>query len=97
LLRAGAAPALAPGSVYNVGRDEGITIRELVARVRGVVGTRGSVEFGARPDDANELVELVPDVAAARRDLGFVPAVSLEEGIRRTAEWMRQQPRGVPA
>ena len=29
--------------------------------------------------------------AKARRDLGFVPAVSFEEGIRRTVQWLRNQ------
>lgn len=30
------------------------------------------------------------DIARARRELGYVPAVSLDEGLRRTAEWYRE-------
>ena len=33
-------------------------------------------------------VELrIPSIEKAKRELGFNPKVSLEEGIRRTAEW----------
>jgi nucleoside-diphosphate-sugar epimerase len=31
------------------------------------------------------------DMARARRELGFAPAVDLVEGIRRTADWYRRQ------
>lgn len=30
------------------------------------------------------------DVSAARRDLGFVPAIPMEEGLRRTEKWVRE-------
>ena len=29
------------------------------------------------------------DISAARRDLGYAPAVSIEEGLRRLTEWFR--------
>jgi nucleoside-diphosphate-sugar epimerase len=32
------------------------------------------------------------DIRAARRDLGYVPAVSIEEGLRRLATWWRERP-----
>ncbi len=32
------------------------------------------------------------DISAARRDLGYEPIVSIDEGLRRLAEWLRTQP-----
>jgi nucleoside-diphosphate-sugar epimerase len=29
------------------------------------------------------------DISAARRDLGYVPRVSTEEGMRRLGEWLK--------
>jgi nucleoside-diphosphate-sugar epimerase len=29
------------------------------------------------------------DISAARRDLGYVPAVSIDEGLQRLAAWWR--------
>jgi nucleoside-diphosphate-sugar epimerase len=31
------------------------------------------------------------DIARAREELGFVPRVGLEDGMRQTAEWYRMQ------
>jgi nucleoside-diphosphate-sugar epimerase len=31
------------------------------------------------------------DISRARRELGFAPAVDLETGLRRTADWYRQE------
>jgi nucleoside-diphosphate-sugar epimerase len=90
LLRLAGVTTQTPGSIYNIGSDQGLSIRELVARAAAVVGRAGDVEFGAIEYDANELFELVPDISSARRDLDFAPATSLDEGLRRTAEWIRR-------
>jgi nucleoside-diphosphate-sugar epimerase len=34
------------------------------------------------------------DISAARRDLGYRPEVSTEEGLRRLAEWLTDQNTG---
>jgi nucleoside-diphosphate-sugar epimerase len=42
----------------------------------------------ARPGD---VVHSQADISAARRDLGFEPAIDFEEGLRRTLEWYREK------
>ena len=37
------------------------------------------------------------DITAARRDLGYEPRVSLEEGLRRLAVWLRERDERVTA
>ncbi len=34
------------------------------------------------------------DLGAARRDLGYVPCVGVEEGLRRLAAWLKEQEAG---
>jgi UDP-glucose 4-epimerase len=42
-----------------------------------------------RPD-ASEVLELVSSPVLAEKLLGWRPAVTLEEGVRRTADWLSQ-------
>ena len=58
-----------------------------------VLDTLGRI-LGERPDAvhveerAGDIRHSQADIAAARRDLGFEPRVGLEEGLRRTVEWL---------
>lgn len=74
----------APGTVYNVGSEEGVSIADLARRVDRVLGGAG-VEVLGRPDPAWNPGRYVPSTAAIRRDLGVAPTVELDEAIRRTA------------
>jgi len=49
----------------------------------------GRLMFGARPTRPDDLRELVPDVAAARRDLGFEARTPFADGLARTVAWAR--------
>ena len=78
-----------PGEVYNLGGDQYHTIEELSDLTLKVTGAASSlVEYR----DAEVLTTRVKkvDVTKAVRDLGHKTTVTLEEGIRRTAAWMRE-------
>jgi dTDP-glucose 4,6-dehydratase len=83
-----------PGEVYNIGGDGYHTIEELSDTVLRVTGADPSlVEYR----DAEVLTTRIKrvDVAKAVHDLGLTTTVSLEEGVRRTVEWMRDVYREV--
>lgn len=61
---------------------------ELAARLLNVEFEIETEEKRVRPADA-EVEVLLSDPAAARELLGWEPTVSLEDGIIRTAEWMK--------
>lgn len=79
------------GEVYNVGSGEGVTVRALCEMVAAAVGNGalGRIRFGALPYRPDEVWEMVADIGAARRDLGFAPRVPLREGLERTVAWYR--------
>ncbi len=80
------------GEVTNVGRGSAVTIGRLAEMLVEMVdpdATIESVEERVRPD-RSEVMQLVCDNSKAKESLGWEPTVSLEEGLRRTVEFVRE-------
>lgn len=73
-----------PVAIYHIGTDREVRIRELAQLVARAAGREIRVVPG--PLAAGGTARRCPDVRKLAR-LGFSPAVSLEDGVRRTAEW----------
>ena len=81
---------------YNVGSDAEISIGDLAATVAEVLGGTDGVRIAGTPQPGVAPQRYVPDVSRAMSELGLRSTVSLEEGIRRTAEWHRRsRPEGT--
>lgn len=81
----------AVGLTINIGSGREITIRELVNVIAKMVGKPSVIAKDrqrVRPKNS-EVDRLVADNSVARKVLGWKPAVSLEEGLAQTAEWMQ--------
>ena len=72
------------GGVFNVGTGEETSVLDLYELCRRVAGS--GLEAEEAPPRLGELQRSVLDVSRAKRDLGWSPEVSLEEGLRRTWE-----------
>jgi len=75
--------------VYNVGSGSPIRVRTLVESIAAQVGGNAleRVSFGAVPYRDGDPTDLFADITAARRDLGYEPAISLADGLARTVAW----------
>jgi dTDP-glucose 4,6-dehydratase len=73
-----------PGPV-NIGNPHEVTILDLATTIRDLASSRSPVTFVERPVDDPSM--RCPDTTLARESLGWEPAVSCEEGLRRTIEW----------
>ena len=71
-----------PGSTYNIGSDEELTVRQLGAAITG-----GAVEDGELVADRpfNDCRYWIDD--AKVRALGWTPRVAFADGLARTREW----------
>ena len=72
----------------NVGVGEDVTIKELADLVRGVVGFPGEITWNTEMPDGTPRKLL--DVSGIT-ELGWKAKTSLEDGIRKTYEWFKQQ------
>lgn len=81
LMRAAVAPS-AVGKVYNIGSGTSTTILDLVHHLNSLLGTR--IEPVHVPPRAGDIRFSQADISRARRDLGFEPNISFEEGLKRT-------------
>jgi UDP-glucose 4-epimerase len=75
------------GRVYNVGTGRSVTVLDLVAVLNKLLGT--SLVPGHGPPRAGDVRHSRADISRARRELGYEPAVSFEEGLRQTLDWYR--------
>ena len=73
----------------HIGNPEEVTVLELAEQVQEAVGRHPGIEFLPRPVDDPTVRR--PDTTLASQVLGWNAEVSLEEGLRRTAPWFRQQ------
>ena len=81
----------AVGETIQLGTGRTTSIGDLVKLAAGLLNVEFEIETDEkriRPAEA-EVEVLLADPAVARELLGWEPAVSLEDGILRTAEWMR--------
>ena len=80
------------GQVFNLGTGMEVSIEELAKRVQAQVGKEVVVEVDPdrlRPD-RSEVQRLVADSSKARQVLGWEPKLSLDEGLKRTVDWIRE-------
>lgn len=80
------------GEVINIGSGREISVGDLVELLFEVTGRRKElvVEDERLRPTGSEVHRLLCDNARARDWAGWKPEVSLEEGLRATAEWVRQ-------
>lgn len=80
------------GKTINLGSGREVSIRDLVSLIAELIGKPVSIETDEqriRPR-LSEVERLVADNSIARNLLGWEPIVSLNEGLQRTIEWIRE-------
>lgn len=84
----------AVGEVINIGTGREISIGALAEKIFDILGRAPEIitdEKRLRPEKS-EVFRLIADGRKARRVLGWEPRVTLEEGLARTIDWIRDNP-----
>ncbi|WP_322507467.1 NAD-dependent epimerase/dehydratase family protein [Anaerolinea sp.] len=76
------------GRVYNLGSGKGTTVNELFQRLKAITGYSGMPNYA--PAKLGETFKIYLNAQRAKEELGWVPTISLEEGLRNTVEYTKQ-------
>ena len=77
-----------PGRIYNVGSENAVSIAELAERCAALRTPPSAVTVLGHPDGL-PAPRYLPDTARARRELGLAETVNLDEALRLTFEFHR--------
>lgn len=78
------------GKIYVLGNGEARPLKEYILKLRDIVSPNMEIEFGEVPYSVNQIMYLCADISEIREDVGFIPQVSFEDGIKKTIEWVRE-------
>jgi len=73
--------------VYNIGFGQQTSLLQLAELLKKVAGS--GIDPMHRPERAGDVKHSLADISKAKTLLGYDPAVSVEEGLRRTWEWYK--------
>jgi len=79
--------SVAPHALYNLGNSRPEPLSALIAAIEKACG-RAAIRQ-PMPMQPGDVARTYADIEASRRDLGFAPRTSLEEGIARFVQWYR--------
>jgi dTDP-glucose 4,6-dehydratase len=75
---------------FNVGSDEGMSMREIAQTVASVSGV-ADVDVRGTPDPTRDVDRYIPSINRATTELGLINRVPFTEGLRRTLVWHKEK------
>lgn len=75
--------------IYNLGSETQISVGELLQRLEQITGKQARIE--RQTLQPGEMEKTCADIARARKDLGYAPAVKFADGLQKTVEWIHQE------
>jgi UDP-glucuronate 4-epimerase len=76
-------------AIYNLGNSHPVELRQLVTMIGRVLGKAPRIQ--PLPLQPGDVRQTCADVSLAQRELGYAPSTGLEEGLRRYAEWYKEE------
>jgi nucleoside-diphosphate-sugar epimerase len=77
--------------VYTLGSGKSRILSEYVNTIRDIVNPTAVLQFGKKDYYPYQAMHLCADISDLKKDTGWEPEVSFEEGIRRTLRHLNGQ------
>lgn len=78
-----------PNKTYYVGSSKLCTFKELFTKIGQIVNPDIKLNFGTYPDE-NAIDYSLIDIAALKKDTGYICGNNFEDNIIKTAEWLKK-------
>jgi nucleoside-diphosphate-sugar epimerase len=79
-----------PGRVYNIGGGSRVTVAHVLTLVGRLVGH--PLQLAREAPQKGDMRDTYADTSRARADLGYVPSVTLEQGLEAEYRWLAATP-----
>jgi len=79
----------------NIGNPDEMTLLEFATRINQVTGNTGGITFVSEARSARDPQRRQPEISRARETLGWNPRLALEDGLKLTIPYFKQQ-LGIP-
>jgi UDP-glucose 4-epimerase len=74
--------------IYNIGSGVGTKILDLAQQINLITGNKTPITFAPRRN-WDHILHRVSDISLAKKNLNFLPLVTLSDGLQKTFEWFK--------
>ena len=75
-----------PGMVYNIGGGANVSVNHIITKMEQILDKKAMINRMER--QKGDVSHTYADTTRARKELGFVPKTSLDQGLAQEAEWL---------
>lgn len=80
--------SVAPYKLYNIGNNAPVNLLDFIRAIESVVGKKAKLNL--LPMEACDVKETLADVDDLMRDINFVPAMRIEDGVQKFWNWYKE-------
>lgn len=77
------------GAIFNIAVGERTSLNDLVRILQKLIGTHLTPTYGA--ERRGDVRDSLADISKAKKILGYLPEVKIEEGLKYTVAWFKKQ------
>ncbi|HJO73591.1 MAG TPA: NAD-dependent epimerase/dehydratase family protein [Rhodospirillales bacterium] len=77
-----------PNRVYNLGNNNAEPLMRFISVLEDALGQKAEIDF--QPLQTGDVPETSADISETRRDFGFEPKTTIDEGLPRLVAWYRE-------
>ena len=75
------------GEVFNIGGGSRIGVNDLIKKIEEIVGKKARIKYIEK--QKGDVRDTLANVSKAKKELGWMPKVKIEEGLKRFTKWYK--------